>query len=619
MKFARAAAVLTTCLIFTVPGGVSAQAEEPEWKHATALTGDPKYPEGFARFDYVNPDAPKGGRVRLSSSGGFDTFNPILPKGNPAPGAGLIYDTLMTGSYDEINISAEYGLIAEATRHPEDDSWVEFKLSPNARWHDGQPITPEDVIWSFEKVTEINPNQRFYYQNVEKAEITGDDTVKFTFNVKNNRELPHIMGQLLVLPKHWWEGTDADGKKRDIGSSTLEKPLGSGAYRIKSFSPGRSVTYERVDDYWAADHPTNIGKNNFDEIHYDSYRDATVLLEAFKGDQYDFRAENSAKNWATGYEFPARNQGKVKLEKIPDPSSGIMQAFVLNLRKDKFSDPRVRRALNYAFDFESTNKTVFFDQYGRIDSFFAGTELAQTGVPEGRELEILETVRDMVPPELFTEPYKNPVGGDPNKLRQNLRQAIELLKEAGYELKGRQLIDPETGEQFTIEFVDNDSNSERYVQPYFRNLERIGIKPTMRIVDTPQYINRIRERDFDMTTLGWAQSLSPGNEQRGYWGSDSADQNQSRNYAGIKNPAVDKLIDQVIFAETREDLVAATRALDRVLMWNNYMIPQWFLAADRIAYWDRFGRPEKLPEYTYGFPMIWWWDEAKVAKTGVPK
>lgn len=619
MKFARAAAILTTCLIFTVPGTISAQAEEPEWKHATALTGDPKYPEGFARFDYVNPDAPKGGRVRLSSSGGFDTFNPILPKGNPAPGAGLIYDTLMAGSYDEINISAEYGLIAEATRHPEDDSWVEFKLNPNARWHDGKQITPEDVIWSFEKATEVNPNQRYYYQNVEKAEITGDDTVKFSFNVKNNRELPHIMGQLLVLPKHWWEGTDADGKKRDIASSTLEKPLGSGAYRIKDFSPGRSVTYERVEDYWATDHPTNVGKNNFDEVRYDSYRDATVLLEAFKGDQYDFRAENSAKNWATGYEFPAKNQGKVKLEKIPDPSRGIMQAFVINLREDKFSDPRVRRALNFAFDFETTNKTVFFDQYGRIDSFFAGTELAQTGVPEGRELEILETVRDMVPPELFTEPYQNPVGGDPNKLRQNLRQAIELLKEAGYELKGRQLIDPETGQQFTIEFVDNDANSERYVQPYFRNLERIGIKPTMRIVDTPQYINRIRERDFDMTTLGWPQSLSPGNEQRGYWGSDSADQNQSRNYAGIKNPAVDKLIDQVIFAETREDLVAATRALDRVLMWNNYMIPQWFLAADRIAYWDRFGRPDELPEYTHGFPSIWWWDEEKVAKTGAPK
>ncbi|MEP3275496.1 MAG: extracellular solute-binding protein [Stappiaceae bacterium] len=619
MKFLRAATILATCTVFTATGTFSALAEEPEWQHATALTGDPKYPEGFKNFDYVNPDAPKGGRVRLSSTGGFDTFNPILSKGNPAPGVGLIYDRLMAGSLDEINISAEYGLIAEATRHPEDDSWVEFRLDPNARWHDGKPITPEDVVWSYEKAVEVNPNQRYYYQNVEKAEITGEDTVRFTFNVKNNRELPHIMGQLLIMPKHWWEGTAPNGEQRDISSSTLEKPLGSGPYRIKSVSPGRTVTYERVDDYWAEKHPAVIGSNNFDEIQYDSYRDSTVLLEAFKGDQYDFRAENSAKNWATGYDFPGRTQEKVKLEKIPDPSSGIMQAFVLNLREDKFSDPRVRRALNYAFDFETTNKTVFFDQYGRIDSFFAGTELAQTGLPKDRELEYLETVRDLVPPELFTEPYANPVGGDPNKLRQNLRKSIGLLKEAGFELQGRKLIDPKTGRQFEIEFITADPGSERYAQPFFRNLERIGIKPSMRVIDAPQYIQRIRNRDFDMTTLGWGQSLSPGNEQRGYWGSESADKNQSRNYAGIKNPAIDKLIDHVIFAETRDDLVAATKALDRVLMWNNYVIPQWFLAADRIAYWDRFGRPDELPVYSHGFPTIWWWDEEKVAKTGAPK
>lgn len=596
-----------------------ARAAEPEWHHATALTGTPKYGPDVKHFDYVNPDAPKGGRVRLSDMGGFDTFNIILPKGNPAPGAGLIYDSLMEPSFDELNISAEYGVIADALRYPDDYSWVEYRINPKARWHDGVPITAEDVVWSFEKVVELNPQRRFYYHNVVSAKAVPGNIVRFEFDSADNRELPHIVGQLTVLPKHWWEGTDANGKKRDISSGLQEAPLGSGPYRVKDFEFNRQVTYERVDDYWGEDLPVRVGTNNFDEIRYDSYRDSAVLLEAFKGDQYDWRTENIAKNWATAYDFPAVKEGKVILETFPDKASGRMQAFVPNLRREKFQDTRVRRALNLAFDFESTNRTAFYDQYKRISSFFAGTELAQSGLPAGRELEILESVRDLIPPEVFTEPYENPVNGDPQKLRANLREALKLLSEAGYKLDGRKLVDAKTGEPFTIEFIAQDPSAERYVLPYAKNLKLIGIDMTLRVLDTPQYINRVRSRDFDMTTLGWGQSLSPGNEQREYWGSEAADRQSSQNYAGIKDPGVDALIDKVIYSKDRDELVAATHALDRVLMFHNYVIPQWYLDIDRTARWDRFGHPDNIPEYTTGFPTIWWYDEAKAAKTGMPK
>lgn len=590
-------------------------AQEPVWRHATALTGDPKYPEGFPYFDYVNPDAPKGGRVRLASQGGFDSFNPVLGTiGTPAAGLPYLYDTLMTSSYDELNISAMYGLLAESMSYPPDYSSVSFKLRPEARWHDGEPVTAEDVVWSFQKTVELNPNSRFYYGDVKSAEVTGENEVTFTFATTGNRELPHIMGQLSILPKHWWEGIDSQGRKRDISKTTLEPPLGSGPYRIKSFEAGRDVVYERVPDYWAKDLNVNVGTYNFDEIRIDEYRDATVLLEAFKGDQFDYRLENSAKNWATGYDFPARQQGKVILETFPDKASGAMQAFVPNLRREKFQNARVRLALNYAWDFESVKDSIFFGQYKRINSYFAGTELASSGLPEGKELEILETVRDEVPPEVFTTPYSNPVGGTPEAARENLRKALQLLQEAGYELKGRQLVNSKTGEPFTIELVDNDPNLDRYVLPYKQNLAKIGIELTLRIVDSSQLIDRIRNRDFDMTVHIWGQSLSPGNEQRRMWGSAAADQPSSENLAGIKNPAVDKLVDRVIFAKDREELVAATKALDRVLLWNHYVIPQFYTDVYRLARWDRFGHPENIPPYTPGFPDIWWYDEAKAAK-----
>jgi len=606
---------LLVSAVFLVGALGAAQAQDGEWRHATGLTGEPKYPAGFPHFDYVNPQAPKGGLVRFGTQGGFDSFNPILDTaGNVAPGVNYIYETLMTSSFDELDISAEYGLLAEAVKYPPDYSSVTFRLRPEARWHDGQPVTPEDVVWSFEQTIKHNPNQRFYYNHVSKAEVTGEREVTFTFDAPGNRELPHIMGQLQIMPKHWWEGQDAQGRQRDIGKSTLEPPLGSGPYRIANFEPNRYVLFERLPDYWGKDLNVNVGKYNFDQMRFDEYRDSSVLLEAFKGDQYDWRTENSAKNWATGYNFPARQQGKVILEEFPDKASGVMQAFLPNLRLPKFQDPRVRRALNLAWDFESLKDTIFFGQYKRIDSYFAGTELASSGLPTGRELEILEAVRDQVPPEVFTTPYTNPVADSPQAKRNNLREALRLMQEAGYELRGRQLVDPKTGQPFTIEILTNDPSQERYMLPYQQDLAKIGITARIRSVDVPQFIERVRNRDFEMIVGVWGQSLSPGNEQRGYWGSQSADDPSSRNLAGIKNPAVDALIERIIYAKDREELVAATKALDRVLLWNHYVVPQFYSDVTRTARWDRFGKPQTIPPYTPGFPDIWWWDAEKAQK-----
>ena len=606
-------------LFLTVLSAGSLRAQEPQWRHATSLIGEPALPADFPHFRYVNPDAPKGGEVRLSDTGSFDSFNPILPKGNVAPGTGLMYETLMNSALDELDISAMYGGIAEAIRYPDDFSWVKFRLNPKAKWHDGLPITPEDVVWSFKQQVRLNPQIRFYYGHVTKAEVSGEREVTFTFDQAGNRELPHIVGQLMVLPKHWWEGKDKDGNPRSIDRTTLEPPLGSGPYRIKEFAAGRSLTYERVDDYWAKNENFAIGQNNFDEVRYEVFLDSAVLLEAFKGDQYDWRLENSAKAWATGYDFPAVKDGRVVLETFEDKATGRMQAFVVNLRREKFADPRVREALNYAFDFEATNRTLFYGQYKRIASFFAGTDLAATGLPEGKELEILNEVRDKVPPEVFTKPYTNPVAGDPGAVRNNLREALKLFREAGWELKGRQLVNARTGEPFTLEYLSIDPNFERVVLPYAQNLKKIGIDLTIRVVDTSQYLNRLRAFDFDMITFSWGESLSPGNEQREYWGSAAADNSASRNLAGIKDPAVDFIIDKIIFSKDRESLVAAVKALDRVLLWNHYVIPQWYLNVDRSARWNRFSHPEKLPAFSHGFPTIWWWDKDKAAKTGAAR
>jgi microcin C transport system substrate-binding protein len=567
----------------------------------------------------VNPDAPKGGLVRLSAPGGYDSFNIAIPRGVVAAGINQIYETLMAPSSDEV--STEYGLLAEAVKHPADFSSVTYRLRAEARWQDGQPVTPEDVIWSLGVLKTNSPNYAYYYRNVARAEATGEREVTFFFEEKGNRELPQIVGQLQVLPKHWWEGTDAQGRKRDTTQTTLEPPLGSGPYRIKpGFAPGRTISYERVQDHWGKNLPVYVGQNNFDEIRYDYYRDSDVALEAFKADQYDFRVENSAKNWATAYDFPARQQGKVVVDTYPIRNSGLMQAFAFNTRREKFKDPRLRRAFDVVMNFEEMNRALFYGQYTRIDSYFENTELASSGLPQGRELEILETVRNEVPPEVFTTPYFHPPGGDPAAQRENLREAVRLLGEAGWTVKsgGKRVLTNAKGEPLTVEFLIDQPVFERVVLFYKQALDRLGVQSNVRAVDDAQYENRVNAFDFDVIIANWPESLSPGNEQRDFWGSAAADRQGSRNYVGIKNPAVDKLIERVVYSTDRDDLVAATRALDRVLLWNNYVVPQWTLDKTRYAYWNRFAHPEKLPEYSLGFPDVWWFDATKSASAKSP-
>jgi microcin C transport system substrate-binding protein len=613
------AAALAAPALATFGGPRSAAlAQEREWRHGLSLFGDLKYPAGFKQFDYVNPNAPKGGAVRQVAFGTFDNFNQIVAgvKGNIATGLELVFDTLTTESLDEV--STGYGLLAEAMSHPADFSSVTYRLRASARWHDGKPVSVDDVIFSFSTLKKSSPFYGAYYRHVVKAEKTGERDVTFIFDGPGNRELPQIVGQLVVLPKHWWEGADASGRKRDVTATSLEVPLGSGPYRIKEFSAGRSIVLARVSDYWGKDLNVNLGRNNFDELRYEYFRDSTVALEAFKGDQIDWRTENSAKNWATAYDFPAVAEKRVVLEEFPIRNLGVMQAFAFNIRRPKFNDARVRNAFNYAFDFEEMNKQLFFGKYTRIASYFEGTELASSGLPQGKELEILETVRDKVPPEVFTTPYKNPVGGNPEAVRNNLREAIRLLKEAGYEVRNQKLVNAKSGEALSVEFLSEDPTTERLVLFYKPSLERLGITVSVRTVDSAQYENRLRQWDFDIIVANWGESLSPGNEQRDFWGSQAADIPGSRNLIGIKNPAVDALIQRVIFTKDRAELEAATKALDRVLLWNHYVVPQFTYPNSRTARWDRFGRPAELPKYgRSAFPSIWWWDADKAAKVPV--
>ncbi|MBM3529408.1 MAG: ABC transporter substrate-binding protein [Alphaproteobacteria bacterium] len=596
---------------------VAQPAPARNWKHGLSLFGAPKYAPGFKNFDYVNVNAPKAGAARMIAFGTFDNFNMVVGgvKGSLVAGLDNLYDGLMAPALDEV--STEYGLLAEAVSHPDDFSSVTYRLRAGARWHDGKPVTVDDVIYSLTVFKTHHPQWSAYYRHVTKAEQTGEREITFTFDGPGNRELPQIVGQLNVLAKHWWEGTDASGKKRSIEATTLEPPLGSGPYRIKEFVPGRTVIYERVANYWAKDLNVNVGRDNFNEVRFEYFRDSTVAIEAFKADAIDWRTENSAKNWASAYDFPAVKDKRVVLEEFPINSVGGMQAFAFNIRRPKFADPRVRRAFNFALNFEDLNKQIFFGQYRRVNSYFEGLELAATGLPQGAELAILETVKDKVPPEVFTTPYSNPVTGSAEAIRDNLRQATRLLREAGFEVRNQKLVNTKTGEPLTVEVLIDQPTWERIVLPYRPSLQRLGIEMTVRMVDDAQYENRLRQRDFDMIIASWGQSLSPGNEQRGYWGSQAADQPGSRNLAGIKNPAIDALIDRVIFAKNRDELVAATKALDRVLLWNHYVVPQWTYGKVRTARWDRFGRPAELPKYgASAFPTIWWWDAAKAAKAG---
>lgn len=584
--------------------GDVAQAVEPA--HGVAMHGEPAYPADFTHFAYVNPDAPKGGSLAMAAIGSFDSLNPYILKGNAAVGVGLVFETLTTQSNDEA--FSEYGLLAQSIEMPDDRSWVAFTLRPEARWQDGQPVTVDDVVFSFDILKAKGaPFYRAYYANVVKAEQDGERRVKFTFDGTSNRELPLILGQMPVLPKHYWEG-------REFDRSTLEPPLGSGPYRVKSVDAGRSIVLERVPDYWGANIPVNKGRNNFDLIRYDYFRDPNVALEAFKAGQADLRVEGSSRFWATGYDGPALQKGLIVKLEIPTEGGTGMQAFVFNTRRAKFADPLVRRAIGYAFDFEWTNKNLFYGQYARTESYFANSELAAQGLPGPDELRLLEPYRDRLPRQVFEEVYKAPATDGSGNNRDNLREAVALFKQAGYEVKGGKLVNTATGEPLAFDImIDQGGLFERIVGPFAKGLERLGITVAVRAVDDAQYEARLNDFDFDMVIGVFGQSLSPGNEQRDFWGSKSADIPGSRNLIGVRDPIVDALIDKIITADSREALIAACRALDRVLLWSDYVIPQWHNRVTRIAYWDKLQHPATWPRYGVDL-FAWWYDPAAAAR-----
>ena len=603
----RGALTIATFVLTALWGGGALLAQSATPQHALVQFGTPKYGPDFAHFDYVNPDAPKGGLFRQLATGTFDTLNPFILKGTSARGIGLVFETLMTGSTDEIDTSAEYGLIAETVEVPDDYSWVVFNLRRNGRWHDGKPITADDVVFSFDALTtKGHPFYRQYYANVASAEKINDYRVKFTFSGPTNRELPNIVGQLSVLPKHYYETVD-------FTETSLEPPVGSGPYRIKNFEPGRFIEYERVPDYWGASLPVNVGRNNFGNIRYDYYRDATVAREAFKSYEFDLYPEFSAKDWATGYDFPAFRKGLVKKEEVPDRTSPGMQAFVFNTRREIFADRQVRQAVGLAFDFEWSNRALFFDQYQRTTSFFENMELASSGLPEGAELDYLQPHKEALPEALFTEPFVVPKTDGSGNPRRELRTAARLLKAAGWQVKDGVLTHGDTGRALRFEVLLIQPSLEKIVLPFISNLKKLGIEASVRTVDTAQYQSRLDTFDFDMIITTFRQSFSPGNEQRDFWGSAAADRNGGRNLAGIKDPVIDALIEEIVGAPDRPSLVAATRALDRVLLWGHYVIPQYYVPIDRLAYWDKFGRPAKDPKFGVDI-FSWWIDPEKLAK-----
>jgi microcin C transport system substrate-binding protein len=585
-----------------------AVAQERQFRHGLTLFETLKYQPDFTRYDYVNANAPKGGKLRLGLLGSFDSLNANTIKGDPIdPG---VNETLMTRALDEP--SSEYGLLAESVWHPDDYSQVVYRLHPDARFHDGEPVKPEDVIFSFESTKANLPRVQGYYKDISKVEKTADREVTFTFAVKGNRELPQITGQISVLPKHWWTGKNAEGKPRDISAASLEAPLGSGPYQVGRIISGQSFTLERVKDHWGAKRPVNIGQNNFDEIEYQIYKDQTVLFEAFKGDQFDIHRESTAKNWATGYDFPAVKNGSVVKQDVPQEGVEGMQAWVMNLRREKFQNVAVRRALNLAFDFEWSRENLFYGQYTRSRSYFNNSELEAKGLPSAEELAILEPLKDKLPPEVFTTEYTNPTNASPQDRRKNLRAAQSLLIDAGWKAAAegsKRVLKNAKGEIFSLDFLLYAPAFERIALPYKEQLELLGITVNIRTVDLSQYERRTEDFDYDIIVGSWGQSLSPGNEQREYFGSEFADKKGSQNSAGIKDAAIDGIVKNLIEAKDRKTLVAACRAMDRTLMWNHYVVPMWFVPGERLAYWKRVAHTEPLPGYALGYPGIWWFDE----------
>jgi len=595
-------ASLAAPLVAALPAARRAAAQPGSTRtHALSLLGEPRYKPGFTHFSYVNPNAPKGGEVALAAIGSFDSFNPFIVRGVAAAGVSMLWMTLLRGSQDEA--STEYAHLAETVEIANDGTWVAFEINPAAVWHDGRPVTAEDVAWTFATLRQHGrPFYRAYWADVTEVAVEGPRRVVFRFKDASNRELPLILGQLMVLPKHWWEG-------RDFARPLLEPPLGSGPYRIESFEAGRTVAYRRLPDYWGRDLPTEKGTDNFDVMRYEYFRDATVAFEAFKAGQIDFRTENVAKDWATGYDFPARRRGLVRLDEIRHELPTGMQAFVMNIRRPLFQDRRVREALMLAFDFEWSNRNLFFDAYARTSSYFSNSELASSGLPKGEELALLERFRGRVPEEVFTQEFRLPVTDGSGNNRENLRRALGLLQQAGWTVRNQRLVNAQ-GTPFSFEMLLSSPSFERVALPYAQQLQRLGIEMRVRTVDTAQYQARTDSFDFDMTVDVFGQSLSPGNEQRDYWTCEKAKQEGSRNSIGVCDPVIDELVELVISAPDREALITRTRALDRVLLWGHYVVPHWHSRTFRVAFWDKFDRPATPPRYGLGFDT-WWIDRER--------
>jgi microcin C transport system substrate-binding protein len=597
-------AIVLATLLASMPLGSALAQDEVTKSHALSLYGDIKYAPDFTHFDYVNPEAPKGGTVRDYTVGtSFDTFNPFVLKGVPAAGAGSLFDTLTVRAADEPDTA--YGLVAESMEIPKDRTWVIYHLRPEARFNDGTPITADDVLWTFNTLREKGrPIYRVYYGDVVKAEKTDEHGVKFTFKDGENRELAQILGEMPVLSKAYFTS-------HEFERAALEAPLGSGPYVLDSFEPGRTVTYRRVENYWGKDLPVNRGRNNFDVVKSIYYRDRSASLEGFKAGDYDRRLEFTARDWMEGYDSPAFRAGLYKKEVIPRGGVRPLQGFGFNTRRPIFADRRVREALGYALDFEWTNKTFFYGLYERSNSYFGNSELAATGLPEGDELKVLDAYRGRIPDDVFTKQYEPPKTDGSGNIRENLRKALELLKQAGWSVKDGRLANDKTGEPFEFEILlSADSAFTRITQPFVENLKRIGIAASIRGVDDAQYTKRLQNFDFDMTIVAMGQSLSPGNEQRDYWTSAAAETPDSQNLMGIRDPMVDELVEKLIASPDRKTLVANTRALDRGLLWGFYIIPQWYDGNYRLVSWDKFSRPPAPPKYNLGLDT-WWFDQAK--------
>lgn len=571
--------------------------------HALTMAGSPKYKEGFTHFNYVNPDAPKGGTLRLGAIGSFDSFHRYAQRGVWPSGISGLYDTLIVPSLDEIEVY--YGLVAQKMEYPEDYSWMIYYINPGARFQDGKPITAEDVVFSFYKFFNEGVGQfHTIYENVDNVEAV--DKLKVKFSLKEpDKEMLISLGQLTVLPKHYWES-------RDFTEPSTEVPLGSGPYIISDYSMGQYVVYERLKEYWALDQPVIKGQLNYDYVRYDYYKDTTVSLEAFKAGEYDFRQENVSKNWATLYTGELFDTGLIIKENITHEEPEGMQCLVFNIQKPFFEDRKVREALIYTLDFEWMNANLFYNQYTRTKSYFQNTKYASRELPSGRELEILEPFRDQLPEEVFTTVYEPPVTDGTGNIRDKIKTALDLLKEAGWELKDTKLINRETGEPMEFEVLFYSPSMERVLTPIQKNMEKMGITMNLRLVDTTQFTNRLRERDFDMISGGYSAMLYPNTNLYFYWHSDYID--YTYNTAGVKNEVIDFLVEKIDeYQDNREMLLHYGRALDRVLLWNYYVIPEWYISSYRVAYWNKFSRPKIRPRYSLGLDT-WWIDPEKESK-----